>query len=107
MSVAVIIDWIVSTGAYLQPGYEQGSLMAGNVHILTSYSNALMGTVCKDACSGHDVDKVNEHNMYGIEYFSEIYLKYSSINHQLSACKLYRCLIMLWKPLCKHWKVPA
>ena len=32
--------------------------MAGNVHILTSYGNDLMETVCKDACSGHDVDKV-------------------------------------------------
>ena len=33
--------------------------MAGIVHILTSYGNTLMETVCKDACSGHDVDKVN------------------------------------------------
>jgi len=33
--------------------------MAGNIHILTSYGDSLMDTVCKDACSGHDVDKVS------------------------------------------------
>ena len=52
---------IIPSGPYLQPGYEQGSLMAGNVHILSSYGNALMETICKDACSGHDVDKVSGH----------------------------------------------
>jgi len=51
------MSYTVPTGT-LQPGYEQGSLMAGNIHILTSYGDTLMDTVCKDACSGHDVDKV-------------------------------------------------
>ena len=36
--------------------------MAGNVHILTSYGNDLMETVCKDACSGHDVGNVLTHS---------------------------------------------
>ena len=58
MTVAFVAS-IITTGAYLQPGYDESSLMAGSVHILTSYGNALMETVCKDACSGHDVDKVN------------------------------------------------
>lgn len=53
---------IIATGHYLQPGYEQGSLMAGIVHILTSYGNTLMETICKDACNGHDVDKVDNYN---------------------------------------------
>ena len=70
---------VISLGTCLQPGYEQGSLMAGNVHILSSYSNALMETICKalmetickalmetickNPYSEHDVDEVSEHMM--------------------------------------------
>ena len=43
-----------------QPDSEQNSVASGNLSLLGSFGEPFMETVCRDACSGHDVARVRD-----------------------------------------------
>jgi len=43
-----------------QPDSEQNSVASCNLSLLGSFGEPFMETVCRDACSGHDVARVSD-----------------------------------------------
>ena len=42
-----------------QPDNDQNNIASGNLLTLNSFGETFMDTICKNACSGHDVARVS------------------------------------------------
>ena len=60
VNIIPVCDCHVITGFSLwRPDSEQNSVASGNLSTLNSFGETFMDTVCKNACSGHDVARVS------------------------------------------------
>ena len=61
LEIAIVLVILVRKGSNVWRLEENhNSLVAANLSVLGSFGEGLMETVCRDACSGHDIARVSK-----------------------------------------------